>query len=103
MSSAVLFTIALTLFFFAYRFYSGHLSSRLFNLVDLDHQNKPTPAVEFEDGIDYVPAKKGVILGHHFSSIAGAAPIVGLRLRVSGAGGDSSLDYCWCHFYGGRS
>ena len=62
MSSAVLFTIALTLFFFAYRFYQVIYLLDFFNLVDLDHQNKPTPAVEFEDGIDYVPAKKGVIL-----------------------------------------
>ena len=36
-----------------------------------------TPAVEHEDGVDYVPAKPIVLLGHHFSSIAGAGPING--------------------------
>ena len=37
--------------------------------------NNPTPAHELEDGVDYVPAKAPVLMGHHFSSIAGAGPI----------------------------
>jgi len=36
-----------------------------------------TPAHELEDGMDYVPAKAPVLMGHHFSSIAGAGPING--------------------------
>ena len=39
--------------------------------------SRKTPAVEMEDGVDYVPAKPIVLLGHHFSSIAGAGPING--------------------------
>jgi carbon starvation protein len=39
--------------------------------------NKKTPAYEFEDGEDYVPAKPGVVFGHEFASIAGAGPING--------------------------
>ena len=39
--------------------------------------NRKTPAYENEDGVDYVPAKPAVLLGHHFSSIAGAGPING--------------------------
>ena len=39
--------------------------------------SRKTPAVEHEDGVDYVPAKPVVLLGHHFSSIAGAGPING--------------------------
>lgn len=39
--------------------------------------DKPTPAHELEDGVDYVPAKAPVLMGHHFSSIAGAGPITG--------------------------
>lgn len=39
--------------------------------------NRVTPAHELSDGIDYVPAKPAVLLGHHFSSIAGAGPING--------------------------
>lgn len=38
---------------------------------------RPTPAHELEDGVDYVPSKPYVLLGHHFSSIAGAGPING--------------------------
>lgn len=40
-------------------------------------ESKTTPAHELEDGNDYVPAKAPVLLGHHFSSIAGAGPING--------------------------
>ena len=39
--------------------------------------NEPTPAHTLEDGVDYVPAKAPVLMGHHFSSIAGAGPITG--------------------------
>lgn len=39
--------------------------------------SKPTPANTMKDGVDYVPAPKIVLFGHHFSSIAGAAPVVG--------------------------
>lgn len=38
---------------------------------------RPTPSHTMEDGVDYVPAKAPVLLGHHFSSIAGAGPING--------------------------
>ena len=38
---------------------------------------RPTPAHEFRDGIDYLPSRAPVVLGHHFSSIAGAGPING--------------------------
>ena len=41
-----------------------------------------TPAHTMEDGIDYVPAKAPVLMGHHFSSIAGAGPITGDRKSV---------------------
>ena len=40
------------------------------------------PAVELEDGVDFVPTNRHVLLGHHFSSIAGAAPIIGPAIAV---------------------
>ncbi len=40
-------------------------------------ESKATPAHELADGVDYAPAKAPVLLGHHFASIAGAAPIIG--------------------------
>ncbi len=55
-----------------YLFY-GRFLRRQFELDD----RNPTPAVEYADGVDFVPAPKSVLLGHHFSSIAGAGPIVG--------------------------
>ena len=58
--------------FLAYRLYGSFLSRR----CQLDDDTK-TPAVEKEDGVDYAPTRASVLFGHHFSSIAGAGPIVG--------------------------
>ena len=55
--------------------YVGY-SRYLAQFVDLD-ESRETPAHKYEDGQEYVPSKKPVLLGHHFSSIAGGAPIVG--------------------------
>lgn len=41
-----------------------------------------TPAHEINDGVDYVPTKKFILWGHHFTSVAGAAPIVGPAIAV---------------------
>jgi carbon starvation protein len=46
------------------------------NLVQAD-DTRETPAVRFRDDIDYLPTNRFVLFGHHFASIAGAAPIVG--------------------------
>ena len=40
------------------------------------------PSVELKDGVDYVPARKGIIFGHHFTSIAGTGPIVGPAIGI---------------------
>lgn len=55
-----------------YMFYGSFLARRL----NLD-ASRATPAHINTDGVDYVPAKKAVLIGHHFASIAGAGPIVG--------------------------
>ncbi|WP_138007613.1 carbon starvation CstA family protein [Halalkalirubrum salinum] len=62
----------LATFSVGYLGYSRYLSQ----FVELDDANE-TPAHKYEDGQEYVPAKKPVLLGHHYSSIAGGAPIVG--------------------------
>ncbi len=77
MNSAVLAVVGLALFMVAYRFYGTYLARKIFALHRLDANSAATPAQELEDGVDYTPSKKHVLLGHHFSSIAGAAPIVG--------------------------
>ncbi len=45
--------------------------------------NRPTPAIAMFDGVDYVPANKYVLYGHHFASIAGAGPIVGPAIAMA--------------------
>ena len=73
MTSVIWITVAvLSTFTIGYMGYSRYLSQ----FVELDADTE-TPAHKYEDGQEYVPSKKPVLLGHHFSSIAGGAPIVG--------------------------
>jgi len=69
---AVILFSATAAFFFGYTLYGRVLAKR----YELDDTRR-TPSHTDYDGIDRVPAHKAVLLGHHFSSIAGAAPIVG--------------------------
>lgn len=62
----------LVVYSIGYLSYSRYLAQ----FVELDDEEE-TPAHKHEDGQEYVPAKKSVLLGHHYSSIAGGAPIVG--------------------------
>jgi len=71
-SALVLMAIAIIAFFIAYKTYGTFLAKEL----ELD-DSRITPAHTMNDGVDYVPAKAPVLLGHHFASIAGAAPIIG--------------------------
>ena len=66
--------IALVIFALGYRFYASFLARRIF---ETDTDDTPTPATTMTDGVDFVPTNKHVLLGHHFTSVAGAAPIVG--------------------------
>ncbi len=61
------------IFLLAYLTYGKFLSKKVFELND----GKKTPAVEVNDGNDFVPAKKGMLMGQHFSAIAAAGPING--------------------------
>ena len=69
---------SLVLYLVAYHTYGRWLARKVFKL---DPARKP-PSMEFEDGEDYVPTSKGVVFGHHFTSIAGTGPIVGPALAV---------------------
>ena len=78
MNSAIL-TISCILFFLAgYKFYSKYLSEKIFELSN----DEKTPAHNYRDNIDYVPTNKHILFGHHFTSIAGAAPIIGPCIAV---------------------
>ncbi|MFC1566618.1 carbon starvation protein A [bacterium] len=69
---AFIFLISLCLLYIGYKYFGNFLSKYL-NIDD----NNPTPAHILKDNIDYVPTHVAVVFGHHFSSIAGAGPIVG--------------------------
>ena len=72
MNGFLILIIAIVLFLVAYVTYGAWLCKQW----GIDPKRK-TPAVEKNDGNDYVPASPAVLLGHHFSSIAGAGPITG--------------------------
>ena len=71
-NSVVLILLAIAIFVVAYLTYGRYLAKTW----GIDPKRK-TPAYELEDGVDYCPAKTPVLMGHHFSSIAGAGPING--------------------------
>ena len=72
-------TVAIfALYLVAYHTYGRWLSRRIFALST----KRLCPSYEFEDGVDYVPTSRGVVFGHHFTSIAGTGPIVGPAIGV---------------------
>ena len=73
MNSLVLLIICVAILVLGYIFYGGWLCKQW----GVGEGNNETPAHTMEDGVDYVPAKAPVLMGHHFSSIAGAGPITG--------------------------
>ena len=73
MNTLLLLVICIAVLACGYIFYGRYLCKQ-WGVGEGNHQ---TPAHELEDGIDYCPAKAPVLMGHHFSSIAGAGPITG--------------------------
>jgi len=73
MNSLVLLLVAIALLLCGYIFYGRWLCKQW----GVGESKEETPAHTMEDGVDYVPAKAPVLMGHHFSSIAGAGPITG--------------------------
>ncbi|MDQ0215461.1 carbon starvation protein [Oikeobacillus pervagus] len=72
MNLLTLLMVSGIIFIIAYFTYGKFLDKKL----DID-PNRPTPAKTMADGVDYVSARKPVLLGHHFATIAGGGPIVG--------------------------
>lgn len=73
MNSLVLLIICVAILAAGYICYGGWLCKQW----GVGESKTETPAHTMEDGVDYVPAKAPVLMGHHFSSIAGAGPITG--------------------------
>ena len=78
MNAALLAGITFAAFLLGYRYYSRFLADRVFAI----RPDEPVPAREQQDGVDFVPTRLGILWGHHYTSIAGAAPIVGPALAV---------------------
>ncbi len=72
MTALLIILAAIALLFIGYVVYGSWLAKQW----GIDPARK-TPALEKEDGVDYLAAKPAVLMGHHFSSIAGAGPING--------------------------
>lgn len=78
MSSILVAVIGILIFALGYRYYSKFIAEKIFKL----DPNYVTPAHQYKDGVDFVPTNKFVLWGHHFTSVAGAAPIVGPAIAV---------------------
>lgn len=69
---------SVVLYLVAYRTYGRFLGRRIFRV----EPERVAPSVEFEDGVDFVPSRRSMVFGHHFTSIAGTGPIVGPAVAV---------------------
>ncbi|BCX78683.1 carbon starvation protein A [Campylobacter sp. 19-13652] len=78
MNAVWLMLIGFAAFAFGWFVYSRFYASKVLELDD----KFVTPAHEFRDEVDFVPANKFVLWGHHFTAVAGAAPIVGPAIAV---------------------
>jgi len=78
MNSLIFIVIVFLLYLLAYHTYGKFIAHRLFN----PNPQSKTPSEEFQDGIDFVPTRKEIIFGHHFTSIAGLGPIVGPAIAI---------------------
>ena len=70
--------IGLSALYLGYRFYSKFVAEKIYRL----DPNFETPAHSMRDDIDYVPTNRIVLWGHHFTAVAGAAPIIGPGIAV---------------------
>ncbi|WP_199434989.1 carbon starvation CstA family protein [Qaidamihabitans albus] len=78
MPAIVVALVVAVLFYLGYRYYSSYLAKKVYALDPAF----ATPAHTMRDGVDFVPTNKHVLFGHHFTSVAGAAPIVGPAIAV---------------------
>ncbi|MEN8156612.1 MAG: carbon starvation protein A [Bacteroidota bacterium] len=78
MNSLILIILALAGYLLAYRLYGRYLGKKILKLS----AGRKMPSHELEDGVDYVPTKRHIIFGHHFTTIAGLGPIVGPAIGI---------------------
>lgn len=78
MNTLVLVIVSFGGYLLAYHTYGRFLARKVFRL---DNKN-PMPSHQKKDGIDFVPTRKNIIFGHHFTTIAGLGPIVGPAIGI---------------------
>lgn len=78
MNSVIILVLGVIGMLLGYFFYSKFVASRILGLDN----SRTTPSHTLQDGVDYVPTNKFVLWGHHFTSVAGAAPIIGPAIAV---------------------
>ncbi len=78
MSSIILVVGAFVGYLLAYRLYGRFLARKIFKLRDTTE----VPSHRYADGVDYVPTRREILFGHHFTTIAGVGPIVGPAIGV---------------------
>jgi len=78
MNSTILVLIGVIIYILFYKSYGGFLKKSIVGKSD-----KEVPSKRLYDGVDYIPANRYVLFGHHFASIAGAAPIVGPAIALA--------------------
>lgn len=78
MSTFLIAVASFISFIVAYHTYGRWISERVFKL----NAGSAVPSKELEDGVDFVPSKRSIVFGHHFTSIAGTGPIVGPAIAV---------------------
>ena len=78
MSAVLLAMIGLSMLFLGYLFYSRFIAEKIYQL----DPNFQTPAHSMRDDIDYVPTPRIILWGHHFTAVAGVAPIIGPGIAV---------------------
>ncbi len=78
MDALIMMVAAFAGYIIMYNVYGRFIGKKIFKLSKM----VDPPAVELNDGVDYVPTKKEIIFGHHFTSIAGTGPIVGPAVAI---------------------
>ncbi|MBW8050338.1 MAG: carbon starvation protein A [Cytophagales bacterium] len=82
MNAALITIIAFVCLFLGYRFYARYIAVKIFRTESKEAEKEVMPSAALRDDVDYLPTNKFVLFGHHFSSIAGAAPILGPAIAI---------------------
>ena len=78
MNAIILAVAGLGAMFLGFVFYSKFIAEKIYRL----DPHFETPSHSMRDDVDYVPTNRVVLWGHHFTAVAGAAPIIGPGIAV---------------------